>query len=342
MVIFIVILSRARKKDSSDKSNWLAFFNSGLLKFIEFVVLLVFSVVSLSYLAAAILGFSGIYAPFNAFQDVYIRSFVVLFSITIAPIIWVRAKSCVGWQAIVNGFLIPCALVLTIATLIMVHFPGVGNYFQTRRYNNLEERGVVAFFHKEKIKVYSIDNEKNFVSKDIEIKANIGYPIVSSKGEKKDGIYILVNIMIPDESSGFSKKATNAWARISDIDIRGRVFGKEKKDKKGGEEKVDNKRLEFERGLVRMIEERGKPDFDKVLTKKGKKHYIFKDPKVNDEFHYLSSGGFTGGDDGGEIKCVTALNSCEILGYFSHASIKGDFYITKRNSNVRVVGWIKK
>ena len=74
----------------------------------------------------------------------------------------------------------------------------------------------------------------------------------------------------------------------------------------------------------------------------GKKHIIFKDPKLNYKFHYLSSGEFTGGDNDSEFKCITSPNSCRRIGYFTRSEINGPFYITKRKNNVRVVGWINK
>lgn len=150
---------------------------------------------------------------------------------------------------------------------------------------------------------------------------------------------VFISKVYADYYYKLSKQAKTTEERVAKLKNANR-FGHYKAELQAGQGQL---KLEvFQKNIGKFIIDRGKLDFDKVLTKKGKKHYIFKDPKVNDEFHYLSSGGFTGGDDGGEIKCVTALNSCEILGYFSHASIKGDFYITKRNSNVRVVGWIKK
>lgn len=93
---------------------------------------------------------------------------------------------------------------------------------------------------------------------------------------------------------------------------------------------------ELQKNIGKFIDERGKPDIDVMLTEKGEKHYIFKNPKKRDRFHYLSSGEFTGGDDSGEMKCIYSPNSCRIIG-----NLKGNFYVTKRNSNVRVVGWKK-
>ena len=97
------------------------------------------------------------------------------------------------------------------------------------------------------------------------------------------------------------------------------------------------KRLGLERALAGAIAERGNPNIDVMLTEEGKKHYVFKESKPSYKFFYLSSGEFTGGDDSGEAKCIYSPNSHRRLGSF-----KGPFYITKKTSSVRVVGWTKK
>ena len=136
-----------------------------------------------------------------------------------------------------------------------------------------------------------------------------------------------------------SKLSKNTEGAIVELKIANQIWNLYSSELQAKQDQLKQEKLQVK--INELSQKKGKPDFDKVLTVNGKKHYIFKNPKVNDEFHYLSSGEFTGGDNGGKIKCITSPNSCRVIGYFSQSEINGSFYITKKDSNVRVVGWKK-
>ena len=138
-----------------------------------------------------------------------------------------------------------------------------------------------------------------------------------------------------DHHYELSKLIKTTEEAISELKIANQFGGLYSSELKAKQEQL---KLEtFQTTISQFIKKRGKPDIDVMLTVKGKKHYVFKESKSHYKFFYLSSREFTGGDDGGEMKCIYSPNSCRRLGH-----PKGPFYITKRNNNVRVVGWIKK
>ena len=109
--------------------------------------------------------------------------------------------------------------------------------------------------------------------------------------------------------------------------------------KKGGKTKEDNKRLEFERALGRMIAGKGEPDIDELIIKKNDYFTIFENPKLNDGFIYLASSNFIGFDDAGPAEYPSALKNPKTVEYTGYKYINGALKIRKKDNNVRVVIW---